>query len=173
MHRLLILLISALPMLAQATAYELVYKEEEPGIEAYISRTVVTDRYLRIDDLSDESGYILYDDKDKTVYSVSHLNSTILVIKRQAFESPAISTSLVTTDEPLKDAPKIAGKTVNDFRGARHGCHPGDVYPHTVRTRSADECRQVVARLPADDGGEPCAYTRPGADGIPDPLHVE
>jgi hypothetical protein len=100
----------------QAAQYELIYKEEEQGIEPYLSRTAVTQRYLRIDDLSDDSGYVLYDDATKKVYSVSHFDRSILVIEREPFTTPAMSENLVTTDVALKDAPKIADKQVHDYR---------------------------------------------------------
>lgn len=96
--------------------YELLYKEEEPGVEPYISRIQVTDRYLRIDDLSDDSGYIVYDDEVGKIYSVSHFDKSILVITSAAVESPVLSKKLLTTDRALEDAPRIGGKTVHDYR---------------------------------------------------------
>jgi len=110
------ILAALLPSLATATGYELIFKEEEPGIEPYISRTMITERYLRIDDLSDDSGYVLYDDDTSTVYSISHHNESILVIERDGFDRPALSDKLKTSDKALTDAPRIAGKQVNDYR---------------------------------------------------------
>ena len=95
---------------------ELIYKEEEPGVDAYLSKFSINDRYIRIDDLSDDSGFVIYDDHQRTVFSVSHYDRSVLVIKQDDFEVPEMSTKLVTSDKPLEGAPRIAGKVVNDYR---------------------------------------------------------
>lgn len=95
---------------------ELIYKEEEAGVDPYLSKFSINDRYIRIDDLSDDSGYVIYDNKQDSIYSVSHYDRSVLVIKRADYEVPALSDKLVTTDKALSDAPRIAGKVVNDYR---------------------------------------------------------
>lgn len=115
LHKLLYSIL-LLPLTVSAAGYELMYKEEEPGIEPYISRIVIDDRYLRIDDLSDDSGYILYDDEIGKIYSVSHYDKSILVISSAATAEPEMSDKLVTSDKLLDQAPKVAGKPVHDYR---------------------------------------------------------
>ena len=111
-----IALLMILPAQAIAAGYELIYKEEENGVEPYLTRLSANDRFMRIDDLGDDSGYVLFDNDDKTVYSVNHDNRTILEITRADFEKPTISKYIVETDEAIKDAPQIGGKQVYDYR---------------------------------------------------------
>ena len=47
-------------------AYELIHDEQEVGTDVYRLRTTITNRYLRMDDLSDERGYIVYDHDQST-----------------------------------------------------------------------------------------------------------
>ena len=46
--------------------YQLSYIEREPGTDDYEVTMLVSDRYIRIDEAGEESGYIIYDDKDKS-----------------------------------------------------------------------------------------------------------
>ena len=67
-------------------AVELIYKEIEENTEPYTVRYQVTRDHIRIDDESDSSGYIVFDIKGNTIYSVSHYDKSIL-------EAPASSES--------------------------------------------------------------------------------
>lgn len=133
MRRALLTLILLMPMTSHAESYELLYEEQEPGVEPYTSRILVTDRYLRIDDLSDDSGFILYDDELETVYSVSHHNRSTLVIRSGNYERPDLKDSVVISDSELEDAPSISGRTVRD---------------HTVRQIDNDELCTRVQYVP-------------------------
>jgi len=42
---------------------------------------LISDRYIRIDETDEGGGYIIYDDKDKVIYSDSHLDQSIMLIK--------------------------------------------------------------------------------------------
>lgn len=97
-------------------AYELLYDEHEPGTDTYIVRFTVTDRYIRIDDLNDDSGFILYDDVKKTVYSVSHFDKSILVIPAFKYEKPELKNKIEEAYEAFVDAPQVSGKTVYNYR---------------------------------------------------------
>jgi hypothetical protein len=57
-------------------AYQLSYIEREPGVDDYEVTMLVSDRYIRIDEQDEASGYIVYDDRDKVIYSVSRSNRT-------------------------------------------------------------------------------------------------
>ncbi|MCK5661997.1 MAG: hypothetical protein KAI17_00855, partial [Thiotrichaceae bacterium] len=65
--------------------YQLQYIEREQGIDDYETIMYVSDRYIRIEDPAEDSGFILYDDKNKIIYSVNHLNESVLVIKEHVF----------------------------------------------------------------------------------------
>jgi hypothetical protein len=98
------------------SAYELLYDEQETGTDVYTTRFLVTNRYIRIDDLSDDSGYIIYDDKVNTIYSVSHFDQSVLLIPEYNYEKPDMQAKVIEQYEALTDAPKISGKTVYSFR---------------------------------------------------------
>ncbi len=104
--------------LAATEGYELFYREAENGIEPYVSRLSVTNRYLRIDDMSEQpsSGFMLFDAKTGAIYSVSHQDKSILVMKHFDYDAPTLSDKLVKEDHAMKDAPKVAGKQVFSYR---------------------------------------------------------
>lgn len=94
---------------------QLSYVEWEPSIDSYGVTMLVSDRYIRIDEDGEESGYIIYDDKDKTIYSVSHSDKSVLVINEHAFSSEASPVKSFTEYLPLADAPQIAGKNIFNY----------------------------------------------------------
>ena len=65
--------------------YELQYIEREQGVDDYETTMLVSDRYIRIDEVGEDSGFIIYDDKNKIIYSVSHNDESILIIKEYVF----------------------------------------------------------------------------------------
>ena len=65
--------------------YQLSYIEREPGIDDYEITMLVSERYIRIDQPGEDNGFIVYDDKDKVIYSVSHQDKSVLVIKKHDF----------------------------------------------------------------------------------------
>jgi len=120
LHHLPLLTCVACGQAIATEGYELFYREVENGIDPYISRLSVTQRYLRIDDLSEQqsSGFMLFDAENNTIYSVSHQDKSILVMKPFAYDTPALSDKLVHQDSVLPDAPTIAGKQVHHYRVA-------------------------------------------------------
>jgi len=96
--------------------YKLSYIEREPGTDEYEVIMLVSDRYIRVDEVGEETGFIIYDDKEKTIYSVSHHDQSVLVIKEHVFsESDAPVKSVVEFLE-LADAPKVSGKMIFNYR---------------------------------------------------------
>ncbi|MHB8454129.1 MAG: hypothetical protein ACYDDO_05400 [Acidiferrobacterales bacterium] len=68
------------PVAAQ-TATIMMFTEQEQGGAPYRTRMIVTPRYLRIDNGHSRGGFVLLDRSRHTVYSVSRMDKTILVIK--------------------------------------------------------------------------------------------
>ena len=103
---------------ASVDGYELYYSEREPGVEGYITRMSITGRYLRIDDMSEQesSGFMLFDLQSRQIFSVSHLDKSILVMQDFDYVIPKISDKLVHSDAPLGDAPLVAGRQVHSYR---------------------------------------------------------
>ncbi len=100
----------------EQTATVLQYEEQEPGTELYQTRLIVTPRYLRIDDGSDARDFLLFDRADRTIYSVSAADASVLIIKYSAATARVTSPQKHETVEEHDRAPDIDGKTVRHYR---------------------------------------------------------
>lgn len=96
--------------------YQLSYIEREPGTDEYEVTMLVSDRYIRIDETDEDSGYIIYDDKDKTIYSVAHNDRSILVIKQHEFSEKDSPVKAEVEYLQLSDAPSVDGKDIYNYR---------------------------------------------------------
>ncbi len=122
---LILLFISPLVVLAQAEKSEnnnlqqvvqLQYIEREQGIDDYETIMLISDRYIRIDELAEASGFILYDDKNKIIYSVSHQDQSVLVIKEHVFTEKDSPVNYQLEYVQLADAPTISGHNIFNYR---------------------------------------------------------
>lgn len=88
----------------------LVYQVWEEGIEPYVSRVMVTEDYVRLDEGSDVAGFTLFDRRQEILYNVQVEDRTILVMNAELpvdEDSPGLILSEeVETDET---APRVAG----------------------------------------------------------------
>ena len=86
----------------------LVYKVFEKGVEPYISRILITDTHIRLDEGAEQGNFTLYNRPEKTVYSIEATGKTILKLKPMATEVPS-NNALILTEEKQRelDAPKI------------------------------------------------------------------
>jgi hypothetical protein len=96
--------------------YQLSYIEREPGTDEYEVTMLVSDRYIRIDETGEDSGYIIYDDKDKTIYSVAHNDRSILVIRQHEFSEKDSPVKAEVEYLQLSDAPGVDGKDIYNYR---------------------------------------------------------
>jgi hypothetical protein len=96
--------------------YQLSYIEREPGTDEYEVTMLVSDRYIRIDETDEKSGYIIYDDKDKVIYSVSHFDKSVLVIKEYPFSEGSSPVKAGVEYLQLDDAPSVSGKAIFNYR---------------------------------------------------------
>ncbi len=93
------------------SAIRLSFQEQEPGTEAYVSRYIVTDRYLRIDDGVPYGDFILLDRRTRTIYSANDDDRTILVIQgKERHVHPPMKLVASQRQSPLPDAPAVAGR---------------------------------------------------------------
>ena len=115
--------------------YQLSYIEREPGTDEYEVTMLVSDRYIRIDEAGEDSGYIIYDDKDKVIYSVAHHDKSILVINEKAFSEDASPVKAKVEYLELADAPSVSGKRIYNYR----------VYINTGTGKEAEEetCTEI------------------------------
>jgi hypothetical protein len=96
--------------------YELQYVEREPGVDDYNVTMLVSDRYIRLDEQGESSGFIIYDDETKTIFSVSHHDKSILVINEFAFSETDMPVEVEVEYLQLADAPKVSGKYIYNYR---------------------------------------------------------
>lgn len=103
---------------ATVSVTRLVYREIEDGIEAFDNQYLFTDRYLRISDPDDASGYILFDANERKIYSVSHFDRSILVIPEYSLKAISKDYRDDISYEKLADAPLIDGLPVYNYRAS-------------------------------------------------------
>ena len=96
--------------------YRLSYIEREPGTDEYEVTMLVSDRYVRVDEAGESSGFIIYDDKDKVIYSVSHHDRSILVINEFSFQEKNSPVKPSVEYLQLLDAPSVSGESVFNYR---------------------------------------------------------
>ena len=99
-----------------ARGVTLVYQEYEQGVEPYRVTYTISDDYLRIDDASDESGFIVFDRKESKIFSVSHFDKSILVMDKSAPLEFDAEFKIDIEYKQIEDAPKVAGRSVYNFR---------------------------------------------------------
>jgi len=96
--------------------YKLSYLEKEPGIDEYEVTLLISPRYIRIDEKGEDSGFIVYDDQEKIIYSVSHYDQSVLVIHQHAFTTEQRPVKSTIEYLQLADAPKVSGKIIFNYR---------------------------------------------------------
>jgi len=110
-----LLLLTAGPSLAanaSTVAGLLVYRVEEPKSAPHISRILVTDEYLRMDQGggSDDTGFVLYDRGQQTIYSVDHEAKRVLGMQATG-NQPETPANLLLSERAFEpdDAPELSG----------------------------------------------------------------
>lgn len=89
----------------------LVYRVAEAGIDPYITRIIVTEDFVRLDEGADGDGYALYDRALEVIYNVVNSEQSILVMDPQQplpDENPGLILQEKTKVD--HDAPKVVGK---------------------------------------------------------------
>lgn len=107
-------LLISVPALA-LDAQRLLYRDEEPGIDAYVTRFLITPGFLRMDYGEDADDYLLYDRDADIAYNVVHSASNITVIKSKPVTVPAGEPLTLEKREKATDAPDIEGRKVSHW----------------------------------------------------------
>ena len=95
----------------------LVYQVWEEGIEPYISRVLVTEDYVRLDEGSDSGGYTLFDRQQEIIYNVQMEDRSILVLDAQEPVTDVGGTLILNEQvKPDEAAPKVAGAQPKEVR---------------------------------------------------------
>ncbi|MBZ0071705.1 MAG: hypothetical protein WCY26_06495 [Thiohalobacteraceae bacterium] len=107
---------------ATVTGSVLLWQEQEPGIEPYPNRMLITTDHLRSDDGEDDSDYLLFERRTGVLYSVSHERRALLVVTAEPLPAAAGPRPEVQVDIATDpDAPLIGGQAVQAIR-----LHSGD-----------------------------------------------
>ena len=138
------------PALGQTAATVVWYQEQEPGIQAYPVRYIVTPGYMRSDDGRDDGDFLLYDRKQRKIYSVARDNRTVLEIDGSA-PAPQVPDGLSISVREHQDekAPLVSGRAPLELELVAQGqvCHSAVVVPgflELVRT-ALQEYNQALA----------------------------
>ena len=99
-----------------AEVYQLSYIEREPGVDDYEVNMLVSERYIRLDEVGEESGFIIYDDKLKKIFSVSHFDKSVLVINEHDFSEKDSPVKHEVEYLELADAPSVSGRAIYNYR---------------------------------------------------------
>lgn len=105
---------------AAATAQSaglLVYQVWEKGIEPYVSRVMVTDDHVRLDEGGDSGGFTLFDRNQEIIYNVQPADRLIMVMHAAAPVGDD-DDSLILHEEVKVDeaAPKVVGVQPKEVR---------------------------------------------------------
>jgi hypothetical protein len=93
------------------------FQERESGTDYYPVRMIVSNRYLRIDDGEDSSGFVLFNRDRRTIYSVDHDNRSVLVLSTKAVNLDKPNLLDLTEEEVSSEgSPLVGGKKVKIHR---------------------------------------------------------
>ncbi len=171
MKRTITAIVALLLSISAAYAAEgalLIYRQQEPGIDDYDARILVTKEYLRMDDGVDEGDYLLFDRKLHLISSVTHNDETVFEIPpRPVTQRPPMELQRRSAEVRLNNVPPVGKEKpqhrqlyVNDKVCYNVVAVKGllkDVQKALAafRTTLAGEHAKLLPRLPADQQ-EPC-----------------
>jgi len=92
------------------------FDEQEGSNEPYRTRMIVTSAYVRFDDNDDEGDFVLYDRKQRVIYSTNSMDKRTLVIrwKDNMLTTPK---KISNRDEKLNESvPSVGGHVVSHYR---------------------------------------------------------
>ena len=133
----------------------LVYKVWEKGSPSYITRILVTDKYVRLDDGADGGDFTLFDRKNESVYNISVKERAVLTIEPIGKKIPE-NNILILDEKKSSDpsAPMISGKKPFRIDFLANGELCGSVIAVSDLMENAlialREFRLVLARVHAD-----------------------
>ncbi|WP_455207111.1 hypothetical protein [Kaarinaea lacus] len=126
-------------------------EREEAGTPLFKSRMYVNKQYIYINDDRFPDDFLLFDRGKRTIYSVTHSNKTIFVIKpKEIVGEPPIAINYEAESQPSSAIPKVSGRTATHYRYTANGEHCYDAVtleksflPDVVQ--ALQEYRQVLA----------------------------
>jgi hypothetical protein len=106
------------------TGVALYYSEKESGTESYKSRIFVNKDFLHIVDTRAPKDFLLFNRKQKTIYSLSSSDKLIFVIKPKKLpEKSPIDIEYAEAMQPSSALPKVSGKQATHYKYTANGKH--------------------------------------------------
>ncbi|MCG7874248.1 MAG: hypothetical protein N0C81_09990 [Candidatus Thiodiazotropha lotti] len=170
---ILVCLLQSGTLLAQTLQVQrLHYEVTETGQTPYLSRMLVTEQMVRIDQGSDTADFILFDRAEQVIYSVDSEERTVLVIKPKPVNQP--DTRLPEIKVLAKDAgeaPLVAGRKAQHWALQVNGqpCQEAMVLPEMMAMSVAAQVEYLgllAEQHKISLSGIPMAYRDECADAI-------
>ena len=97
---------------------KILFAEQEPGVEPYQTRLIVTKDYMRFDDGEGSVDFVLFDRKTNIIYSTNSGERTVMSVeaKSKKVNPPFELKDTVKNLGMMKDAPKIQGETAQHYQ---------------------------------------------------------
>ena len=142
----------------------LLFAEEEAEVDPYQTRVLLTPDYLRFDEGEGSSGYVLFDRRQKTIYSVADETRTIIIVEPKTHDiKPPFELQLAKLElNDMPDAPHIGGERPRHYQYKSRGelCYetlsvPG-LLPEYIQAKQefnqvlANDSAQTLLATPAD-----------------------
>ena len=154
---------------ARPVSIMLLYDVEEPGVDPYQTRMIITDDYIRLDEKNDTNDFVLVDRKQSIVYSVSSDNDAILVVNSTpvTVKSP-MELNLDMKKTVAKEAPTIDGHALAQyvFIVNKEVCQDAMIAEGLLpeATKALSEYRHILSGQHASTMKHAPADTRNGCD---------
>lgn len=91
------------------------YAEQEPGGEPFRTRMIVTARYLRIDEGVESKDFLLFDRREKMLYSVNTADTRILAMSAKPVDVAAPIKLEHRVERDKEAFPAVGGKKVTHY----------------------------------------------------------
>lgn len=112
---LLVFLLSGAVQADKLKSLSLIYDELEQGAGQLQMRYLLNEQFLRIDNGSSDSDFILFDVKQRKIFSVNHDDQTILKINQKPWSMKNLQLEYSESEQLLEDAPKINNNPVYQY----------------------------------------------------------
>jgi hypothetical protein len=101
----------------------LTYSERErAGTPLFKSQMYVNKNFLYINDERAPNDFLLFNRSNKTIYSVTHGNKTVFVIKpKEVKGAPPITIDYVAKSQPSSAIPKVSGRVATHYQYTANG----------------------------------------------------
>ena len=96
---------------------QVIFEESELGFSPYLTRMLLSRRYLRIDEGQDDGDFVLFDRVLGNIHNINHEErSEVIIQRRPQVNTPQSVPGFRVETMPLIDAPRINGITAVQHR---------------------------------------------------------